>query len=133
MERETTRAGRAGIAKPPRQMEKYATDDGMWAETDRERAVRLERAICRDMLLDWVRERLAELSEVQRVSIELRYFGGLTYVQAAKVLGRDPSSVKRAEKRAIRELRAMKRDDASWVLSCEVYRFGPGRARKKRS
>lgn len=127
MERETTRAARARVPMDPRQLDRYRREDGMWAETDEQRADRLERAICRDALLDWVRARLGLLREPQRLSIELHYFEGLTYEQAGQRLGKASSTVKRAEKRAIRALRALKRSDESWILYCEIYRFGARR------
>ena len=125
MENETTRAGRLGIVMDPRKIDRrFTNEDALWAETERMRAARLERAICRDRLLDWVRERLEELSPPQRRSIELHYFEGLTLEQIAARLGRDKSTISRAEKRALRELRAMKQRDTAWVVYCEVYRFG---------
>lgn len=125
MENETTRAGRLGIVMDPHRMDRrFTIEETLWAETDQMRAERLERAICRDLLLDWVRERLEALSVPQRRSIELHYFEGLTLEQTAQRLGRDKSSVSRAEKRALRELRAMKQQDTTWTVYCEVYRFG---------
>lgn len=114
MERESTRAGRAGVSFAPHLLDHYTTADALWAETDEERRQRLVRAECRDALLDWVRAHLAGLREAQRAAIELHYFAGLTYEQAGYVLQRDPSVVKRAEKRAIRALRAMKAEDPTW-------------------
>ena len=125
MENETTRAGRLGVVMNPQLMDRrFTNEETLWAETDRIRAERLERGICRDKLLDWVRERLEALSVPQRRSIELHYFEGLTLEQTALRLGRDKSSVSRAEKRALRELRAMKQRDTTWTVYCEIYRFG---------
>ena len=125
MENETTRAGRLGVVMNPQLMDRrFTNEETLWAETDRMRAERLERAICRDKLLDWVRERLEALSVPQRRSIEMHYFEGLTLEQIAQRLGRDKSTISRAEKRALRELRAMKQQDTTWTIYCEVYRFG---------
>ena len=122
---ETTRAGRLGVVMDPHRMDlRFGRTDAMWAETEEQREERLERAQCRDVLLEWVRARLEGLSPAQRVSVELHYFEGLTLEQAAKRLGKDRSSVHRAEKRAVRVLRSLKRTDRSWIVPCRIYRNG---------
>lgn len=121
---DNTRAGRLAVLMDPRHIDRFSTEEGMWAETQEQREDRLERAQCRDVLLDWVRERLHALSDAQREAIELHFFVGLTFEQAAFLSGKNKSTVKRNVDRAIKFFIAEKRRDPSWRIYAEFYRYG---------
>jgi hypothetical protein len=128
---DTTRAGRLAVLMDPRHIDRFSTEEGMWAETAEQREDRLERAYCRDILLDWVRERLHALSDAQREAVELHFFVGLTYEQAAFLSGKHKSTIKRNIDRAITFFIAEKRRDPSWRIYAEFYRFGQHPRRRR--
>lgn len=83
-----------------------------WAETDRDIAEGLAWGEEKDRLLDWIRQIMNQrLSQVERQSIELYYFQGLTYRQAGRRLGLNPSSVLRAVRRGLWKLQRAAADE----------------------
>lgn len=81
-------------------------EDAPWHESrdDRERGLRWGREKAR--LLKWVRNQMGRrLTPTERRCVELHYFEGLTFREAARHTGTQPSSVCRAVQRSIRKLR----------------------------
>jgi len=99
-------AGSIAGAWPSRKpVESVGSAQTPWAESPEEieEALRWGREKIR--LLDWIRGAMQGcLTETERRSIELYYFDNLNYRDAAKRLGRNPSSVLRAARRGIAKL-----------------------------
>lgn len=120
----TTRMERLSIPKDPAWIDSLPARRGLWAELPHETRYRLARAACEKRLLAWVRQRLDALSEAQRSAIELHYFARLPLRSVGSVVQRSPSTVLRAEKRAIRALRALYRADPGIARAVHFYRHG---------
>ena len=120
----TTRMDRLCIPKDPAWLDMLPARRGLWNETAVDAAQRLARAACEKRLLEWVCSRLGELSEAQRSAIQFHYLSGVPLRYAGVLLQRSPSTVMRAEKRAIRALRAMYRADPSLGPTVACYRKG---------
>ena len=121
----STRIERLTFTTSPQWLDTLPARRGLWAENEGEKRCRLARAACEKRLLAWVRLKLDELSDVQRNAIELHYFGGLPLKHAGTLLHRNATTVMRAEKRAIRALRALYRADPSLAETVEGYKKGP--------
>ena len=120
----TTRMDRLCIPKDPSWLDMLPARRGLWSESEADTAQRLVRAACEKQLLEWVWLKLNELSEAQRSAIQFHYFSGMPLRYAGILLQRSPSTVMRAEKRAIRALRAMYRADPSLGPTVACYRKG---------
>jgi len=100
---------------PPETLDCYATEQGLWHETEADIAKGLIEGQKKRLLLNWVRRQMRrDLSEVEQRAIQLYYFKGFSFREAGKRLGVTPSSVQRAVQRGIRKLRLAKKRDPSW-------------------
>ena len=101
-----TRAIRLGITVPPEAMAGLPESAGAWHETREE----VERALIwgaqKARLIAWVRETVRRrLSETERRCIDLHFFEGLGFREAAARAGTSPSSMHRGLQRALEKLR----------------------------
>lgn len=87
---DTVRSEEARLRRETRQPEdtQASIDDEVWART----------------LSDSVREALEGLTEPEREAITLAYFGGLSYVEAARILGAPEGTVKSRIRSGMRKL-----------------------------
>jgi RNA polymerase sigma factor (sigma-70 family) len=81
-------------------------EESLWHETPEDVAEQLDRGEQKARLLGWVRRHMrSKLTARERQCIELHYFKGLTYREAAKRAGVHPSVVHRGVKRGLAKLR----------------------------
>lgn len=93
-------------------IEELPSTGTFWHETERQVAERLTWGREKARLLAWVRRQMAHrLTECERAAVELHYFEGLSFRDAAERLRRNPSSVCRAVQRSIRKLRQAAAED----------------------
>lgn len=101
-----SRSLRYGIPTNPRIFENLNEDRSPWHETTEDVFDMFRKTWVRRRKLQWVRAQMRIcLSKVEQRSVALYYWHGLTYRQAASILGVRPSTVNRAVKRAIKKLR----------------------------
>ena len=101
---ERLRPQRLGLQTGPYLLE--CITETPWHETEEDIEEGLEWGREKEVLLKWIRRRMARrLSKIERRSIRLYYLEGMNYREAAKVMGVNASSVYRATRRGIRKLR----------------------------
>lgn len=120
----TTRMERLSVPTHPAWFDQMPARRALWHETPEERRQRLMRAACAAHLLAWVRDQLDDLTEPQHHAIVLHYFFGLSLREAGRLLQRDAGTVLRAEKRALRLLRARYRATPALEPYVRLYRLG---------
>ena len=100
------------LAALPGWIEAFTNEQGLWHETEEDRARAVAEAKERARLLRWVRGQMARrLTRAERRAIELYYFQGLTYREAAARIGVNPTTVYRGVRRSIRKLRAAAKEE----------------------
>jgi RNA polymerase sigma factor (sigma-70 family) len=101
------RARRITVLLSPRAVRRIRVTQNPWYETPEEVAAGLAWGREKARLLRWVRKRMGErLTLRERRCIELYFFQGMTYREAAVKTGVNASSVHRAVQRGLRKLRA---------------------------
>lgn len=102
---------RLGHATPPSVLRRLTTEHTPWFETVEDIRAGLEYGRKNARLLEWVRSQMRlRLSPVERRCIELYFFDGLNYREAAEALEVNVTSVYRGVQRALRKLRKAARD-----------------------
>ena len=101
-----TRANRLGISVPPEALAGLPESAGAWHETREEVEQALAWGAHKARLIAWVREMMRRrLSENERRCVELHFFEGLGFREAAARTGTSPSSMHRGLQRALIKLR----------------------------
>ena len=101
------------VVLSPQAMEHFANEDNLWHETPEEIVAGLEWGRGKGPLLRYLRRLMQrKLTRHQRRCVELYFFRGLNYRQAAARTGTHPSSVHRAVQRSLRRLRQAIEEEA---------------------
>jgi len=109
---ERRRADRFAVVMDPKVLKHFTTERAAWYESESEIKRGVEWGREKARLLRWVRKQMSErLSATERKCVELYYFQGRTYREAAAITGTNPSSVYRAVRRSVRKLRAAAEED----------------------
>ena len=102
-----SRADRFAISVQPNQLHGFGNERGAWYESPEEIEEGLSWGQQKAMLLARITAELDTcLTPRERQCFELYYMRGLTFRDAADIVGIDASSVCRAVRRAVRKLRA---------------------------
>lgn len=117
MKKPTARAAKAyphRLGRPlhPKALAKLSPEDTPWYQNDATVQARLHWGRKKARLLEWVRSQMMlRLTVAERRCIQLYYFEGLNYRQAAARLGVNPSTVYRGVQRGLRKLRQAAREN----------------------
>jgi DNA-directed RNA polymerase specialized sigma24 family protein len=101
-----SRADRLAVHVSPSFFRLVPASRSAWYETEEEIEAGLAWGRRKAVLLRWVRRQMGRrLSLRERRCIELCFFEGRSYVEAAAITGTNPSSAQRAVERSLRRLR----------------------------
>ena len=122
MERKT-RAERFARHFDPNWLREFPECRGAWFEDEKKVEEAINWGKEKAALLRWVRRMMGErLTKREQYYLELYYFRGLTYIEAGRAAGKDPSTIHRAVKRGIRKLRFASQEDTSWRNSVQRFK-----------
>jgi RNA polymerase sigma factor (sigma-70 family) len=111
-EEKRTRANRFAISMDPAVLNRFNRMRHAWYETPEEVKAGLAWGKRKAELMRWVRRQIGRrLTECERRCIELYYFEGMSFRQAAAATDTNVSSVHRAVARALRKLRQAAQED----------------------
>jgi len=135
--RDNTRAGRNAVVMGPEVMRLFENERGAWYETPEEIEAGLEWGKKKALLLDWIRKQMdQQLTERERLCMELYFFEGHTYREIGRITDTNASSAYRAVARSLRKIRTCARsetDKLDAILPKEWFtwwnREGQGSAR----
>lgn len=97
---------RYAVTLDPHLLRGFSNEEGAWYESEEDVAEGVRNGEDKARLLRWVRKHMkGRLTKVERCCVELYFFRGLTYRDAAVLTKTNPSTVYRAVRRGLRKLR----------------------------